>query len=260
MSLTSYEFSRIKLVEGKEYYIVKMDRPEVKNAIDPDMLDEIDLVVKKAEEEGKYGVVISSTSHEYFSSGGDLKYFLSLDDYQKGYEMARYYGEKLSGWQKRALLIIAAVEGYAIGGGAELTLAADMRIAGSDAVFQFKQVKLGLITGWGGATRLDKIVGPSRALYLLTTGAPVNSRFAHEIGLVDFLVGVNETEKRAVEIISSLSGSDRDAIRYYKQIIYDYSSRTPEKAFLLERKLFAELWDSPRHREMEKQFFSDKKE
>ncbi len=260
MSLTSYNFSRIKVEEGSFYYIIRMNRPEVRNAVDPQMLDEINVVIDEAEkDEKKTGIVISSVSNEFFASGGDLKYFLSLDDYQKGYQMSREYGEKFLKWERSSLLIISAIEGYSIGGGAELALVTDLLVAGENASFQFKQIKLGLITGWGGATRLLRKVGMSRALYLLTSGVRINAKFGYKIGLVDFMVPVGHAEERAVEILESLKDSHRDSVAFYKKIIYDYGWKDREIALEAERKLFAELWDAPRHREAERAFFSYRK-
>ncbi len=259
MSLTSHEWKKIVVEEGDYYVIVRMNRPEVKNAIDPEMLDEINEVITEAEkDEKKLGVVISSVSKEFFASGGDLKYFLSLDDYQKGYQMSKEYGEKLRRWEKSSLLIIAAIEGYAIGGGAELSLVADLRIAGSSASFHFKQTRLGLITGWGGATRLLRLIGPSKALYVLTTGSSLNSSQAKDLGIVDFVVSAGKSEERAKEIVASLRGGCRKGVAFYKKIIYDYGWRDFDIALELERKLFAKLWDAPRHREEERRFFKEK--
>ncbi len=257
MNSTSYE--KIIVEDHGFCSIIRMNRPKVKNAIDPGMLQEINDAIEEAErDDEKLGVVISSVSEEFFASGGDLKFFLTLDNYQKGYEMSRSYGEKFRRWERSPLLIVAAIEGYAIGGGAELTLVADIRVAGEGATMHFKQTRLGLITGWGGATRLVRLIGPSKALYVLATGARLDSGQLKELGIVDFVAPAREAERRAMEIIESLAGGCREGVAFYKKIVYDYAWKDFDMALELERKLFAKLWDAPRHREEERRFFKDK--
>ena len=103
-------------------------------------------------------------------------------------------------------------------------------------------------------------IGPSKALYLLTTGAPIEAGYAYKLGLADFLVTVGSAEERAISILSSLTDGCREAVLAYKKIVYDYGWKDFDIALELERKLFAKLWDAPRHREEEKRFFADKEQ
>ena len=245
------------LVEKNEFYtIIKLNRPNVRNAIDPDIIKSLIEITKETEQNtNQKGIIITSSEDKYFSSGGDLKYFLTLDNYEKGKKMSSEFNKIFEIWEKSSLLIIAAIEGMVIGGGVEFALGCDIRVVGEKASFLFKQGKLGLITGWGGTTRLKRSVSTGNALYILTSGEKIYATKAKELGFIEFITPKGNSIKKSIEILSSLKDTYRESIIAYKEILYDQSLNSDKKSFIKERELFAKLWDSPFHRKKEREFF-----
>ncbi|MDF2443592.1 MAG: hypothetical protein JWR01_1795 [Subtercola sp.] len=155
-------------------------------------------------------IVIASSIAGFFAAGADIKLMASIDF--AGFEA---YGDRLRAVVDRLagapLLAIAAIEGVALGGGLELTLACTMRVAGGDAQFGLPEVKLGLIPGAGGTQRLPRLVGRGRALDIMLTGRQVSAPDAHAIGLVDRLVEPGQALAEALTLAKTLTRASAPA-------------------------------------------------
>jgi enoyl-CoA hydratase/carnithine racemase len=182
------------------------------NPLSPPVLEGLAAAADAVEQSGAAAFVIASGIDGFFAAGADIKHMKSLDPAgfaAYGARMREVFA-RLAGLEA---LTIAAIEGLALGGGLELSLACKLRIGSPAARLGVPEIKLGLIPGAGGTQRLPRVIGRSRALDLLLTGRQVAGEEAHAIGLLDRLVDEGEAEKVAVEIAQRVAGFSRPALR-----------------------------------------------
>jgi len=221
-----------------------------------DMMDRFGAII---EEIGAHPDIRSVTLHseddQVFLAGGDLQEFAALDTPEKGRKMALKMRKVLSALEDLPCPVIAVLEGDVFGGGCELILAADILIAAEGIHLAFTQGRFGLITGWGGATRLTRRVGPGSALFLLTTGRPITADSAKAIRLVNDLIAGDEMDDYLDEIRASLELISPEAIRAAKKAVRATQSLPFEQCLDNELDLFTGLWASPQHKEGLQAFF-----
>ncbi|HEV7423457.1 MAG TPA: enoyl-CoA hydratase/isomerase family protein [Mycobacterium sp.] len=178
--------------------VITIDRPHARNAISLETMDQLAEALDGAD--GARALVIKGAGDNAFVSGGDLKELAALRTEADAAAMA---------WRMRTICdriaafpgpVLAALNGHALGGGAEVAVAADIRLAADDVKIGFNQVALAIMPAWGGAERLAALVGKSRALLLAGTGMVLDAAEAHRLGLVDVVVprASFEDEWRAV--------------------------------------------------------------
>jgi 3-hydroxypropionyl-coenzyme A dehydratase len=172
----------------KDICIIKINRPEVLNALDKDTLLELNDAIEFIKNEDKLRVVIITGEGERsFCSGGDLKYVVSIDPIEAE-KFATSIHNILNKIENLDKPVIAAINGYALGGGCQIALACDIRIASCNAKIGQPEVKLGILPGWGGTQRLSRIVGIAQSKELIYTGKIINAYNAKQIGLVNHVV------------------------------------------------------------------------
>jgi enoyl-CoA hydratase/3-hydroxyacyl-CoA dehydrogenase len=143
-------------------------------------------------------MILTSPNPALFSAGADIKAFTKMDE-ASGRELLDGAHDLLRSWERSRTMTIAAVNGLAFGGGCELAMACDVRIAGYSATFGQPEINLGIIPGFGGTQRLPRLVGPSKALEMNTTGEAVSAEDAYEHGLVNRVVSDHELFDTAVQ-------------------------------------------------------------
>ncbi|MGH3580263.1 MAG: enoyl-CoA hydratase/isomerase family protein [Mycobacterium sp.] len=166
--------------------VITVDRPHARNAISLDTMNELSTALDGAE--GARALVITGGGDKAFVSGGDLKELAALRTELEAAEMAwrmRTICDRIAGFPGP---VLAALNGHALGGGAEFAVAADIRIAADDIKIGFNQVSLAIMPAWGGAERLGALVGRSRALLLAGTGRVLGAAEAQRLGLLDEVV------------------------------------------------------------------------
>lgn len=166
--------------------VITINRPHARNAISLDTMDQLDKALDGAG--GAQALVITGGGDRAFVSGGDLKELAALRTELEASQMAwrmRTICDRIAGFPGP---VIAALNGHALGGGAEVAVAADIRIAADDIRIGFNQVSLAIMPAWGGAERLGALVGRSRALLLAGTGQVLDAHTALRMGLVDQVV------------------------------------------------------------------------
>jgi enoyl-CoA hydratase len=163
--------------------VITIDRPHARNAIAPDTMDQLEKAIDSAH--GAQALVIRGAGDKAFVSGGDLKELSALRTEEEASAMA---------WRMRSICdrlanfpapVVAALNGHALGGGAEVAVAADIRVAADDIKIGFNQVTLAIMPAWGGAERLAALVGRGRALMLAGSGTVLTAAEAEQVGLVD---------------------------------------------------------------------------
>ncbi|MFQ5519786.1 MAG: enoyl-CoA hydratase/isomerase family protein [Candidatus Methylomirabilia bacterium] len=229
--------------------VLVVNRPEVKNALDLKSIEALSEIVDGLAQDASLRVAVVTGSGGTFISGGDVKDFLRLDDPQSGKRMAQRMQSVLARLEALEVPVIAAIEGSALGGGAEVTLACDMRIASESARLAFKQVSLGIMVGWGGGQRLLRLVGRSRALRLLLTGATLTAEEAVRIGLVDEVVPTGEALRASLSLARQIAAQPAAAVRATKRALHHGAELGRAEAAAFEAECFATLWGSPDHRE-----------
>lgn len=209
-------------IEDSIFYLT-LDREHRLNAINPDMIDELEEGFKEAEEEGARCIVIQGAG-ENFSAGADVTAFspnpLDL------YKLSRKTKDFFHSFESSPIPIIAAIRGNCLGGGLEMTLACDLRIAAEDAKLGQTEIKLGIIPGWGGNLRLPKIVGMGKAKEMIMLGEKISAEKAEEIGLVNKVVPTDEFEKEVNELAEKLAAGPPIALQFSKYCM-NYGSKVP---------------------------------
>jgi len=195
--------------------ILTVDRQEKLNALDGQVIEEIGQALLELESEGPRAIIVTGAGERAFIAGADIRAMSVMDPIE-----AKRFSE--IGHAAMALLdrspipTIAAVNGYALGGGCEVAIACDIRIAAENATFGFPEVGLGILPGLGGTQRLPRLVGPALAKELIFTGRRVGAEEARGIGLANRVVGQGEALEAAKEMAAEISANGPLAVRYAK--------------------------------------------
>lgn len=185
------------------------------------------------------GAVVITGGERIFAAGADISEFGGTAE---GERIGLGFHSALDAVAAIPRFVIAAVSGYALGGGCELALACDYRIAGEKAVFGQPEVLLGIIPGGGGTQRLPRLVGASRAKELVITGRQVKSDEALRIGLADEVVPNESLHERALALAGSVAGGAVLAHAAMKRAIDEGLSTSLSEGLLLERRLFTDVF------------------
>jgi 3-hydroxypropionyl-coenzyme A dehydratase len=180
--------------------IIRITKPEVLNALDREAAAELSTAIDIANADDKIKVVIITGDGERsFCAGGDIRYVANIDPIEAE-RYATYMHGLLNKIENLEKPVIAAINGYALGGGCQLALACDIRIASSNAKIGQTEVTIGVPPGWGGTQRLSRIVGPAKAKELVFTGKMITAEEAERIGLVNKIVGLTPEEENSTKI------------------------------------------------------------
>ena len=180
--------------------LLRINRPEALNAINTDVIAELSRAIDIVGFDDSIKVVIITGSGEKsFCAGADIAYMVTIDP-MKAEKYASSAQAVLNKIEKLDKPVIAAVNGFALGGGCELSMVCDIRIASSNAKIGQPEVTIGIPPGWGGTQRLVKLVGPAKAKELIFTGKMISAQEAYEIGLVNKVVSVGNEDQLPPEV------------------------------------------------------------
>ena len=213
---------------------ITLDRPP-DNTYDPAFLEELDRCVGEVAEAEVAVAVIRSASERFFSAGADVKAYLERPVVES-LAMARRAHQVLGRFADEAPLFVAAIAGHALGGGYEIALACDIRIAAEGRYrIGLPEVSLGLLPATGGTQRLPRLIGRGRALELMTTGRTVTPAEAERLGMVDRLVPAGEFDQAVAALAAGLAAGAPLAVAAITRVVNDGLERSLEDA--LEREL-----------------------
>ncbi len=187
------------------------------NAISPDVVRDLHKVWEKVQADGARALVIASSNPFLYSAGADIKAFTQMDE-AGGAELIDKCHALLRDFGGSSVVTIAAVNGLAFGGGCELAMACDVRIAARSALFGQPEIKLGIIPGFGGTQRLPRLVGHNKALEMNLVGDPVAAEEAYEFGLVNAVVDDHELLDTALAWARKLAEQAPLAVQQIKQV------------------------------------------
>jgi len=224
--------------------LIRLNRPEVLNALRQRLLAEIKSALARAAEDDEVRALVITGDQRAFAAGADINELNAHD------RVSILSDSRLANWQAIrtfAKPVIAAVNGFCLGGGCELAMSADIIIAGEDARFGQPEINLGLIPGAGGTQRLPRIVGRSLAMRMVLTGEPIDARAALAAGLVAEVVQPELVVERALDIAATIAQKSPIAVRMAKAAVLqadetglaaglDYERRTFQILFATEDK------------------------
>ncbi|HEY2398384.1 MAG TPA: enoyl-CoA hydratase-related protein [Solirubrobacteraceae bacterium] len=187
------------------------------NSIAPQVIQDLEKVWSKVKESGVRALVIASSNPFLFSAGADIKAFTTMDE-SSGEQLINAAHELFKELGEDGIATIAAVNGLAFGGGCELAMACDVRIAARSAIFGQPEIKLGIIPGFGGTQRLPRLVGASKALEMNLVGDPVLADEAFELGLCNRIVDDHELLDTALNWARKLAGQAPLALEQIKRV------------------------------------------
>lgn len=235
---------------------VEINRPEKLNALDEAVRQGLADAFDGLAARDDVKVAVLHGAGDAFVAGADVKEFASRtpEEQREAYSRRRVY-DALAEFPKPA---ICAVHGFCIGGGNELALACDVRVADATARFGQFEIRLGLIPGAGGTQRLARLVGPGQALRLGLCGDLVDAEEAHRIGLVEFLADEGDHLAKAREVATRMARWSPLALRLVKQAVREAGERPLSAGLALEKELFLEAFASEAGRKAVKAFAEER--
>ena len=232
------EFVRLEVENG--IGTIRLDRPPM-NALNVQVQDELRAAAAEATARTDVRAVVIYGGPKVFAAGADIKEMGDMS-YVDMVQRAGALQDSFSAVARIPKPVVAAVTGYALGGGCELALCADFRVAGDNAKLGQPEILLGIIPGAGGTQRLPRLVGPARAKDLVFSGRFVDAQEALHIGLVDRVVAPDDVYTAAVEMVSRYASGPAFALRAAKEAIDEGLDVDLDTGLRIERKLFAGLF------------------
>ena len=236
--------------------IISIQRPEALNALNRNIIDEIDMVIEKIKNGDDIRCLIMY-SEKNFAAGADIKGMAECNEI----EAKRFsFSPTFNKIENLEIPVIAAIEGYALGGGLELALTADIRIAAEDAKMGFPEVSLGIFPGAGGTIRAPRICGEAIAKELIFTGNIITAQRALQIGLINQIYETGKTLDAAISMAECIVKRAPIAIKLVKTVIRDGMEETnKEKAIENEANVWASLFKTYDQKEGMKAFIEKRK-
>ncbi|NSL50765.1 enoyl-CoA hydratase/isomerase family protein [Calidifontibacillus erzurumensis] len=250
------------LVERDEKGIVwlTINRMEKRNAIDYEVMDIFKATIDEvaANKDDKV-LVITGAGNRAFCSGGDLSVFHNLHTKDEAYAMLSKMGEILYSLMTLPKPTVALLNGTAIGGGCEVATACDFRLANENVKFGFVQGKLGITTGWGGASMLFEKLPYDKAMTLLMTAKQYSAREGYELGFIHKLFDENEIREQCEAYLAPYLSQSTGVLEAYKNAaIRKWKEVNLRERMFLEIEQCAVLWESDEHHEAVKAFLENK--
>ncbi len=229
----------IRVDEYESYAILTIDREDKANALNLETIEEIRKELEKLEKNKNIVSVIITGKGKFFSAGGDLREMLTLDE-NGGKEFSKKGQDLMNYIENSDKIFIACLNGPAYGGGMELSLACDIRVAGKNVKMGQTEINVGLVTGWGGAERLIENVGRGLAKFMLLTGYVMSAEEAKNFGIIH-VISDNPLED-SIKIAKDLAKRNRESLISYKRIVR-------ENSYLTEREEFGKIVSSKNGKE-----------
>jgi len=227
---------------------VSINRPEVLNAYNEELLDELYQTLEELFAAEKVAaVILTSKGNRAFSVGGDIDYLENLDSEQA--KKLSQKGQSLCELiETSAPVVIAAIDGYALGGGMEITLACDLRLASTRSRFGQPEVKLGIIPAFGGTQRLPRLIGEAEAKELLYTGDIIDAALAYELGLINKVVTPRSLLAETRDLALEITDRSTKAVKLIKTAVNKKYSDASKAGYEYESEAFAECFKTEEHR------------
>jgi enoyl-CoA hydratase len=227
---------------------VTINRPQVLNAYNEELLDQLYTTLEALfEADQAAAIILTAEGNRAFSVGGDIDYLEKLN-FEEAKELSQK-GQRLCDLiENSSPVVIAAVDGYALGGGMEITLACDIRLASTRSRFGQPEVKLGLIPAFGGTQRLPRLIGEAEAKELLYTGDIIDAALAYELGLINRVVTPRSLLSEAKELALKITDRSTKAVKLLKTAVNKKHLDASKAGYEYESEAFAECFKTEDHR------------
>ncbi len=227
------------IVEKKENIaIVTINRPKVLNALNATVIDELERCFKELQQDPEVGaVILTGAGDKAFVAGADITGLVELNPLE-GKRFAERGQAVFNLIENLGKPVIAAINGYALGGGCELAMACTIRIASEKAKLGQPEVNLGIIPGYGGTQRLPRLIGKGRAMELILTGRMVDAQEAYQIGLVNKVVPHDKLMDEAIEMAKTILSKGPLAVKYAMEAVNRGLEVSLEEGLRIEADLF----------------------
>jgi len=248
------------LLRGLEngIFTITINRPDKLNALNKTVLDELDQAMQTVYEDNKIrAVIITGQGSKAFVAGADISEFIEVSD-DEGAALAGRGQQIFFKIENCPKPVVAAVNGFALGGGCELAMACHFRLASDNAKFGQPEVNLGLIPGYGGTQRLTMLVGKGKAMELMMTGNMIDAEEAKELGLVNHVTPAENLLEKTKEILNVILSKSPTAVSKVIKAVnafYDFD----KNGFNEEIKLFGEVFTSDDKKEGTTAFIEKRK-
>ena len=239
----------IELSASEHVATITVANEERRNALDTEHLKALLATIQRVAEDGTiHAVILTGAGDRAFIAGANIKEMAAMDA-AEALAFGRLGHAVGAAIERAPQPVIAAVNGYALGGGCEIALACDIRVASANAVFAQPEVALGIPPGWGGSQRLPRLVGRGMAAELIFTGRQVGAEEALRIGLVNRVVAPEALMAQAFDMARSIAGNSPMAVRLAKRLIARADDAHPSAGLAEEAHAFAEVFGSHDQRE-----------
>ena len=235
-------------VDDRGVATITVDRPEQLNALTAETLEAVEEALDEAAERDARALVIAGAGDDAFVAGADISHMvdLSTPEAQAYAELGHRVASAIETFPAPT---VAAVDGYAFGGGCELALACDLRVAAESAVLGQTEIDLGIIPGWGGTQRLPALVGDEVARRLIFLGERIDAAEAAEVGFVGEVVAYEAFDDRIDELAGELAAKPATALRAAKEALNAAGEGSSSTGLALERRAWAGLFGTHDQRE-----------
>ncbi|KDQ16570.1 hypothetical protein BOTBODRAFT_30897 [Botryobasidium botryosum FD-172 SS1] len=216
--------------------ILQLNRPEARNALSKDLIDQLLAALKDLDADADIGAIVITGAATFFSAGADIKQLGALDlvnAYKENFY--QYFNNTVSAVRKP---ILAAVNGFALGGGCELAMMCDIIYAGESASFGLPEIKLGTIPGIGGTQRLIRAIGKAKAMELILTGGSISAQEAEKNGLVARVLPPEQVLDAAVQTAQTIAGYSSPVVMMAKEAINQAEELPLQEGIRAERQLY----------------------
>ena len=219
--------------------LVRLDRPRALNALSSALMDELNAALDDFEADEKIGAIVITGSDKAFAAGADIKEMADLDF------ITAYKNDLIADWARvseRRKPLIAAVAGYALGGGCELAMMCDFILAAENAKFGQPEINIGVMPGSGGTQRLARFIGKAKAMEMCLTGRMMDAEEAERAGLVSRIVPAGELVDEAVKVAQKIAGFSMPSVLMTKESVNRAYETTMAEGIRFERRLFQSLF------------------
>lgn len=252
-------WNNIMLEKEESISILTINRPKVLNALNAETLAEIDVALEEIKKDLQIrALIITGAGDKAFIAGADIVYMSKLSPLEAK-DFSRLGQVIFSKIENLSIPVIAAINGFALGGGCELACACDIRVASDKARFGQPEVSLGILPGFGGTQRLTRLINPGLAKEIIFTADMYDAQFAQQIGLVNHIVPVAELLNYCKNMAKKIAARGPVAVKLAKEAINEGLEMDVEKALIHEADLFGLVFTTSDHQEGMEAFINKRK-
>jgi len=254
-----HHWSNITVEKEDKIAVLTINRPKVLNSLNAETLAEIDAALEEMKRDSQIrALIITGAGDRAFIAGADIVYMSKLSPLEAK-DFSRLGQVVFSKIENLPIPVIAAINGFALGGGCELACACDIRIASDKAKFGQPEVNLGLLPGFGGTQRLTRLVNPGLAKEIIFTADTYDVQFAQQIGLVNHIVPADELLSYCKDMAKRIAARGPVAVKLSKEAINEGLEMDVEKALIHEADLFGLVFTTSDHQEGMEAFINKRK-